>query len=305
MNRTGIEWTTFSANPLKYRDRDGRVVWGCVHKSAGCRNCYSEVLAKRYGRGGPFTAQVMKGLTPFLDDAELRQMARAKRIGGLVVSGGRCFVGDMTDLFGEWVPDDLLNRLFSEVLERRQDVTWQLLTKRADRLRAYLSWRYGEGRIPARNIHVGVSVEDQATADERIPLLLQTPAAKRFVSYEPALGPVDFDGGWATGPGWLRGYHAEPVHACGGDEKTCAARCPEAEQTQNDRLDWVIVGGESGPGARPFNPAWAVDTVSQCREAGVACFYKQGGASNRCAHDAKGGHFECFPAALQVREFPS
>lgn len=165
MNRTQIEWTTFSANPLKYRDAAGRVVWGCVHKSEGCRHCYSEAMAKRYGRGGPFTATLMKGLTPFLDEGELRHMAMAHRIGGVPVPGSRCFVGDMTDLFGEWVPDELLHRLFSDVLERRQDVIWQLLTKRADRMREYLSWRWGEGRIPSRNIHVGVSCEDQPTAN--------------------------------------------------------------------------------------------------------------------------------------------
>src|SRR5262245_16382053 len=141
MNRTAIEWTTFSANPLKYRDAEGRTVWGCVHHSEGCRHCYSEALAKRYRRGGPFTAQTMAGLEPFLDEAELRHMRTAARIGGVPVAGAMCFIGDMTDLFGEWVPDALLNRLFSEVLEQRQDVTWQLLTKRADRLLSYLSWR--------------------------------------------------------------------------------------------------------------------------------------------------------------------
>jgi len=190
VNRTSIEWTTFSANPLKYRDGAGNVVWGCVHASPGCQHCYSEQLAKRYGRGGPFNVPTMNGLTPFLDDVELHKMRTAKQVGGVAVSGSRCFIGDMTDIFGEWVPDDLLNRLFSNVLEIRTDVTWQLLTKRADRMRQYLSWRYGEGRIPSRNIHVGVSIEDQPRYDQRIGHLLRTPAAVRFISYEPALGPL-------------------------------------------------------------------------------------------------------------------
>ena len=68
MNITGIEWTNFSANPLKYRDAEGNVVWACIHASTGCLHCYSEQLAKRYGKGGPFNVATMKGLTPFLDE---------------------------------------------------------------------------------------------------------------------------------------------------------------------------------------------------------------------------------------------
>jgi protein gp37 len=78
----------------------------------------------------------------------------------------------------------------------------------------------------------------------------------------------------------------------------------EWEQT-TPRIDWLIVGGESGPGARPFDVAWARSAVRQCREAGVPCFFKQGGLSNRCEHSAKGGHFDCFPPDLKVREFPA
>lgn len=91
MQATKIEWTDYTANPLKYRDkRTGAVVWGCVKKSSGCAHCYSETLAKRYGRGGPFTKAEMEHLEPFLDEKELKSILRAK-----VPAGSRCFIGDM------------------------------------------------------------------------------------------------------------------------------------------------------------------------------------------------------------------
>lgn len=296
MQPTEIAWTNFSSNPLRYRDAAGKVVWACTHASPGCEHCYSETLAKRYGKGGPFAANVTAKVTPFLDEKELRAMCSSK------ISGGRVFVADMTDLFGEWVPDDLLNRLFTDVLEIRTDVTWQLLTKRADRMQRYLSWRWGEGRIPPRHIHVGVSVEDQRRADERIPLLLQTPAAVRFVSAEPLLEAVD-----------LSRY----IHGQAGTR---------------GRISQVIVGGESGPGARPCDLSWLWSIVNQCWVTGTPVFMKQLGANiwasgpylfgwpNNTApgltsdtttaptrirvRDRKGGDPSEWPEALRMREFP-
>ncbi len=280
MNKTSIEWTSFSANPLKYRDASGKVVWGCVRHSEGCRHCYSETIAKRYGRGGPFTVPVMNGLTPFLDAAEMHKMRTAKTIGGLPVAGSRCFLGDMTDIFGDWVPDSLLNELFSNVLEIRTDVTWQILTKRAARMRNYLSWRWGEGRIPSRHIHIGVSVENKKAAEDRIPHLLRTPAAVRFISAEPLIGPLDLT--------WV-GHDEDDLD---GVIDALRGRTWIEEWLDNDgkerrrtdcqtigRLDQVIVGGESGPGSRPFAIDWMRDIVAQCRAAGVACFAKQIGSN--------------------------
>jgi len=313
MNLSPIEWTDYTSNPLRYRDPDGNIVHACIHKSGGCLHCYAEVMSKRWGRKGlPFTAENMKPLTPFLDEKELHHMLTYKP-----AAGKRCFVGDMTDIFGEWVPDELLWELFS-VFALRSDVTWQVLTKRADRMMRLLldnEWESKEGGVPfwamvegcaqrryhdrtgedpslwlavhgpLPNVWLGVSAEDQKNADERIPLLLQTPAAVRFVSYEPALGPVEFD----CGPGRSGPHRYFSV---------------EVDHPEDQRLDWVIVGGESGPGARPFNIQWARVVVAQCQAAGVAVFYKQGGASNKCAHDSKGGHFECLPSDLKIREFP-
>lgn len=260
MQKTNIEWTDFSANPLKYRDSNGKIVWGCVHASPGCQKCYSETLSKRYGRGGPFNAATVAGLTPFLDKKEMRSMLTNK-----AASGKMCFVGDMTDIFGEWVPDELLNQLFSNVLELRTDVTFQILTKRAERARQYLTWRWGEGRIPMRNIWIGVSAENQKTADARIPLLLQTPAAVRFVSYEPALGPVNFDGflPWSS-----KQFNCGPVLQ------------PHLETLPDlQGINGLIVGGEFGPGARSFNVTWARSVIEQCRNSNVPVFVKQLGSN--------------------------
>lgn len=354
MNLTPIEWTTFSANPLKYRDASGEKVWGCVHHSPGCINCYSETLAKRYGRGGPFNVQTMRGLTPFLDDAELHQMLTAKVIKGVQVSGSKCFVGDMTDIFGEWVPDELLDRLLA-VFALRADVTWQVLTKRAERMHRYFDTRVTRhiiaaaakdlprgkadgwqgkcdnsvcnGPWPLPNVWLGVSCEDQKRADERIPLLLQTPAAVRFVSAEPLLGPIDMKR-------WLkRGSQCE----CGIERGTRDGCQPSIGMIRCNaglvRLSMVIAGGESGNGARPHEVAWSESLLKQCAAAGVAGFMKQMGSTalvpaGRLRHhewgegkfehwqsdrpglwrvklrDKKGGDMSEWPEWLRVRQFP-
>ena len=326
MNKTPIEWTVFTANPLRYRDPDGNVVHACIHKSAGCIHCYAEALAPRYGRKGlPFTAENMKRLTPFLDENELRKMLTYKP-----AAGKMCFVGDMTDVFGEWVPVELLEELFA-VFALRSDVIWQVLTKRADRMQRILTeqdpqaphfWARVEGCAqrryhertgedpslqlvvhgPLPNVWLGVSAEDQKNADERIPLLLNVPAAIRFVSYEPALGPIDFRP-WLT----VTRYY--------------------------DRmLDWILLGGESGPDARPFNTQWASDVITQCQAARVACFTKQLGAKPYVhfernvreespgfklpiqqleveepirLKDRKGGTMGEWPEDLRVRQWPA
>jgi len=228
MNTTAIGWTDFSANPLKYRTADGRVVWGCAKVSPGCANCYSEALAKRWGRGGDYNAGEMAQLTPFLDDKEMHTMRTSRKIGGK-----RVFVGDMTDIFGEWVPDLMIAWIW-EVFAQRPDVTFQVLTKRAERMAKL----WAKDVRPLPNVWIGVSVEDQHRANERIPFLAATPAAIRFISAEPLLLPIDL--------------------------------------TENiGDLDWVIVGGESGPRFRTIDPAWIENIVRDCESAGVPVFVKQ------------------------------
>jgi len=154
----------------------------------------------------------------------------------------RVFVNSMSDLFHENLETWAIHRVF-RVMALTPHITYQVLTKRASRMRDVMQaspW----GQAPLPNVWLGVSVENQEYADKRIPDLLATPAAVRFVSYEPALGAVDW-----------KPYFAKPG------------------------IHWVIVGGESGPSARPFDVTWARQTVKQCRKGGVPVFVKQLGAN--------------------------
>jgi protein gp37 len=167
----------------------------------------------------------------------------------------RIFVNSMSDLFHEDVPDWFVGKVF-DVMESvgAGHHTFQILTKRAERMMKFLRARWWRRDVPAamrRNIWLGVSVEDQRRADERIPLLLQTPAAVRWISAEPLLGPVDLRF-------WLR-------------------RPYQVSDAVHPSLNWVVVGGESGPGARPMHPDWARSLRDQCAAAGVPYFFKQWG----------------------------
>lgn len=278
-------------NPLKYRRKsDGKVVWGCVKTSPGCAHCYSEALALRWDRGRLFNARNMEEMEPFLDEAELQQMLTAKK-----VSGSKVFVGDMTDVAGEWVSDDLLDHLFA-VMALRGDATFQVLTKRADRLATYFAtgkpwqrisfWMFDHNKYsrlaaevggrktwPLPNVWLGVSAENQQYADERIPRLLATPAAVRFVSYEPALGPLTLHKYLAE----CECGHGHGFTACpntGGVARVChVPECPC--HGLRPRLHWLIAGGESGPGHRPCEIEWFASLARQCAAAGVAFHMKQ------------------------------
>jgi protein gp37 len=219
----------------------------------------------------------------------------------------RVFVNSMSDLFHEALPDEAIDRVFA-VMALCPQHTFQVLTKRPERMNRYVSGKQhgrmckiarqipvrGEkpnARFPLSNVWLGVSVEDQKTADERIPLLLQTPAAVRFVSYEPALGPVDFDEtrDWLT---WNYVYRRNRMNGC------------------MNTIDQVIVGGESGPGARPFNIEWARNVIAQCKDAGTKVFFKQAGSNpvldNNRLHlnDRKGGDLSELPSDIGLREYP-
>lgn len=272
----------------------------------------------------------------------------------------RVFVNSMSDMFHEALADGAIDRIFA-VMSLCHQHAFQILTKRPKRMLEYfkrpaeLRARWFEAlhdrRVfpgdprravlgnPSRagiaegilkgwrplqlpNVWLGVSVEDQNTADERIPLLTQTPAAVRFVSYEPALGPVDFiypTSLWPNGP---------PMCCSGAD---CGCMGKPVDPPLIHGVDQIIVGGESGPGARPFNVGSAIDTIKQCREYNVSCFVKQLGAkpiftsgfdtscwpfdlkwavgsngvTQLSLRDKKGGDMREWPANLQVREFPA
>ena len=250
---THIEWTDATWNP----------VTGCTRVSPGCVNCYIDWAPPFRVEGRHFTdrdgnrshaigATTGVRLHPDRLDWPLRKRSwRGKRV----------FVCSLADLFHDDVPDEYIARVFA-VMALTPEVTYQVLTKRPARMRALLAsgtfagmvWRdVDDPSWPLPNVWMGVTVEDQERADQRIPILLDTPAAVRWLSCEPLLGPVDLD---ATGMG---------VTGTSGPESRPSA------------VDWVVAGGESGPNARPMHPSWARSLRDQCATAGVPFLFKQWG----------------------------
>jgi len=249
-DKSKIEWCDATWNP----------VTGCTKVSAGCKNCYAEREFPRTYPGRKFT-------DVRLHPKRLDQPLRWKR-------PRKIFVNSMSDLFHDDVPAQFVYQVFMFMWSAHWH-TFQVLTKRAKRMLELVStWlkvdrmlmeEFASDALPAgrgilrldeplANVWFGVSVEDQKTADERIPLLLRTPAAVRFVSYEPGLGRLS-----------LEKYLPCPLYMSG--------ETPEA----GEGLDWVIAGGESGPNARPSHPDWFSAVRSQCQAAGVPFFFKQWG----------------------------
>jgi protein gp37 len=274
--QSAIEWTDATWNPTT----------GCTKISPGCAHCYIASTTPFRMHGRTFV------------DGHIPLQFHTGRIGQPLLwkKPRRIFVNSLSDLFHDDVPDEVLHQVYY-TMEAAHWHTFQVLTKRPARMRAYLAWRYGpdadtpRGRIPSRHIWHGVSVENQHFADERIPLLLQTPSAVRFISAEPLLGPVDLT-----------------------DVGDCINALDDTDAPHGTPfLDWVIVGGESGPKARPFDLAWARSILSQCDIFNVPCFVKQlgarpifpdGGGWEWPQHDRKGGDMAEWPADLRVREFP-
>jgi len=320
-DKSKIEWTDATWNPIR----------GCSRVSPGCDNCYAIREAARHAgthrttykeqlppRPAPYAGFVKKkngrmdwtGRVELIHE-KLKEPLRWRH-------PRRIFVNSMSDLFQERVSDEWIDTIFG-IMAARPCHTFQVLTKRAVGMRRWFlergveqpiaaaeaaSGKVGDGfdslsfgaggPWPLPNVWIGVSVEDQERADERIPLLLETPAAVRFVSAEPLLGPIDFGA-------WLYKF-----------------------TNQQRRLDWVIAGGESGPGARPCDIAWVRSIRDQCQAAGVACFVKQLGtrpySEGVCpgsgvgviedAHlrltlkDHKGGDPSEWPEDLRVRDYP-
>ncbi len=217
-DQSAIEWTDATWNPVR----------GCVKVSPGCKHCYAETFAERF-RGTP-RHPFEHGFDLRLVPEKLGDPLRWKR-------PRRIFVNSMSDLFQDRVPTEYIERV-SDVMARAPRHTYQVLTKRHDRMRDLLR---GELAWVAALSHVwfGVSVEDRSHGLPRLAALRATPARVRFLSVEPLLeelGPIDLSG-----------------------------------------IDWVIVGGESGPRARPMRPEWVLSIRDQCRAAGVPFFFKQWG----------------------------
>jgi protein gp37 len=220
--KTSIEWTDAVWNP----------VTGCTKVSAGCRNCYAESIAKRFWGDRKFTEVQCH---PDRLDEPLHWKKPS-----LV------FVNSMSDLFHKDVPDEFIERIFSTMYNAKQHI-FQILTKRPKRMLDFISRSAYLSNNPPPNIWLGVSVEDQNTAEERIPDLLYTPAAVHFVSCEPLLENIDLQ---------LEGRNFRILEL-------------------NQHIDWVIAGCESGPKRRPANADWLRSLQRQCNRASVPFFLKQ------------------------------
>jgi protein gp37 len=300
-----IEWTTHTFNPWR----------GCTKVSPGCANCYAETLSgrnpKTLGVWGPNGTRVVASEAMWREPLKWNKAAACQCGGGFrgkhspycpQVDRPRVFCASLADVFedwqgpmvdakgkelyvspgtGIWVPSDFqymrdrltmvdVRRRLFHLIDATPNLDWLLLTKRPENIAKMLpdakcplckgkgGWetgaysgdcRCGNGLVIRPNVWLGVSVENQEQADTRIPLLLKTPAAVRFLSMEPLLGPVDLSP-------WL---------------------ITDVDARDGNLIDWVIVGGESGPNARPMHPDWVRSIRDQCQAAGVPFFFKQWG----------------------------
>jgi protein gp37 len=301
-DRSKIEWTDSTWNPIRARRRDnGHVGFHCEHVSEACRNCYAEGMNKRLFTGLDYKPGNRDQVEIFLDEKTLLQPLRGKR-------PRKIFVCSMTDLFADFVADEMIDRIFA-VMALCPQHTFQILTKRPERMRKYIAgeqfkvpilggkplervhfaaavdedhcdypfWeKLGEyGNLyslycsvpwPLPNVWLGVTAENQKAADERIPDLLATPAAVRWVSYEPALGPLD-----------IRRWSGEAIG--GSSFRADGEEFRRCDLTGNplEGIDWVVTGGETGPYSRFMNPEWPRAIAAQCASAGTAYFHKHNG----------------------------
>lgn len=258
MGKTKIEWATHTWNPLRVRTENG---WsfGCQKISPGCLNCYAGRMNKRLFGGKDYTyTDAPTGF--YLDQQVLEQPLHWRK-------PRTVFVCSMCDLFHENVGMGKQLMVLSWMMEAKQH-RFMVLTKRPDIMRQLFQTAMENDKTswPADNVWLGVTAENQEEANRRIPILLSIPAAHRFVSIEPMLGPVDLSTSWHD---YLRGWDTDTVDDGDG--------YPMPEQAQTEKLDLVIVGGESGPGARPMHPDWARSVRDQCQAAGVPFFFKQWG----------------------------
>lgn len=345
---TSIEWAQHpltgkgaSWNPVLARLPNGKLGYHCEHVSDGCSECYAETFNLRNlpnrGTGLPFKPGHRKDIEIVLDDKMLQLPLKWRDPRGI-------FVCSMSDLFGSFVPDAMIDQMLAVMALCPQHI-FMVLTKRPERARAYLSdsatvrrvyeaacdialtlgvavvlvapgvapsqapagQRVFLDRWPLPNVWLGTSAEDQGTAAERLQHVLQAPAAKRFVSFEPLLGPIDptdlCNGRWfydaLRGERWHDGPGTNPV------DKFAPG------------LDWAIIGGMSGRRPREYRYSWARSLIRQCKEAGTAAFHKQVGANPvddlgyvEISHavklkDLKGGDMLEWPEELRVRQFPS
>lgn len=261
-SKSSIEWTDATWNPVR----------GCSRISEGCRNCYAERVAARFSakgqayhglakmtKSGPRWTGKLKLIEKHLDDPLGWKRPR------------RVFVNSMSDLFHEDLSDVDIEKVF-HVMEFASQHHYQILTKRPERMLSYLENHRGIDGTPwfkhaPSHIWIGVSIEDQKTAEYRLRFLERTRSFICWVSCEPLLGPIDF-------------YKA----------------------AEPGSLQWVVVGGESGPHARPMKLQWARQIRRYCSQMKIPFFMKQLGSV--LAKGGKGGRFEDLPRGLRIRRYP-
>jgi protein gp37 len=245
MAKTLIEWADEVANVIKVKGGG----YHCTKVSEGCLHCYAEAFNRRFGNGKPFDAAPTEFV---LDEKPFERLARARK-------AKRVFLQSMGDIAHENVSPEMFDKILHYVATLTKH-TFLILTKRPSRLKHLIESSTVIGVWPLPNLWLGVSVENQLTFDDRTRYLRQIPAAVRFVSAEPLLGPIDTaevfglyeyeDGKWALKVGSR--WEGSP--------------------------DWIIVGGETGPSARPMHPEWARSLRDQCKAAGASFYFKSWGA---------------------------
>ncbi len=250
MSQSNIEWTDWTDNPIGVK---GSLSNFCVKVSPGCKNCYAEKMARRL-------SAISKDLTwkPYKATGEPPEMELRRH----VLEGWRkmkkprkIFVGSMTDIFASWVKYTWLIEILDTMIACPH-LTFQILTKRSDRMKRVIDTYLSDKKLDClpQNIWVGVSAESQEYLDRRLEHLLTIRCAIRFLSCEPLLGPLNLALDGTVPKDWGYGY-----------------------KHVSDLLHWVIVGGESGPGARPMHPAWVREIRNQCIASQVPFFFKQWG----------------------------
>lgn len=283
MANTKIEWTNKTWNP----------VTGCTKVSEGCRNCYAEKMHARLRVMGKAKYQHPFNQVKCWSDSLGIPLRHKKPC--------MWFVNSMSDLFHPQVPFEFIERVFL-TMSCMQDHTFQILTKRTHRLYEYFSWwatsikKFGFDSIPSqsknifdylaplKNVWIGTSISNQNDADKNIYNLLRTPAAVRFLSIEPMLEEINLD---------MYDKELEINWLTGLDENY-------PEEGVNMKIDWVIVGCESGPHRRPCKLEWIESIVEQCKSANVPVFVKQINLNGKVIKD-----INQFPESLRIRQYPS
>lgn len=308
---TAIQWTDHTWNP-----------WiGCSKVHTGCLNCYAEAdMDKRRGRA----RWGIHGTRSRTSEAYWKQPIKWNKDAEAAGVRRRVFCSSLADVFEDWganpivdsrgdvivgpnglqriTMNDIRHELF-ELIDKTPWLDWQLLTKRPENIRKMWWGHTVTGFMPCyrENVWLGTSISDQETADKAIPELLKCRdlSPVLFLSAEPLVGPIDLQRGIQSADGFVTQADGSPKHVADGANS----------------INWVIVGGESGPGARQCNIEWIDDIKEQCRNAGVSCFVKQFGANSVQPtlqgeivpvrfEDHKGGDMSEWPEDLRVREFP-